>query len=88
MYQIFSTENGEDVVFYVPGFAKEDLKVHRSQDYIMVEGSSDNPYVASPTIDYKLKVSSSVRVDPEFNNGVLVLHLKRSEPKTQPIKIR
>lgn len=82
------TDNGEDVVIYVPGYKKSDLEVKLAGNYIIVEGRTDAPYARDKTLYYKLKLNEQVEVDPELADGILVLHCKSLRPQSSVLNIR
>lgn len=88
-YQVFPTDNGFDLAVYLPGYTKDEVKLSRQGNYIIIEGEAKSKYAASPDFQYKFKLTERMaKPDAEMHDGILVVHMKYSSADAQSIIIR
>lgn len=88
MHKVIDTETGCDIVVFAPGYDKDEIKIKKSHNYIVVEGSSESPYVEDNSLFFSFEVHDNFDVDPEFKNGALIIHIKTRETQPETITIR
>jgi len=74
------------LVFEVPGFSKEDLKIEMNENVISIQGKKEI-FGHNYEIDKRFMVSQSLLSDEpitaKVENGLLILDFKKSEKKKQ-----
>ena len=88
LVDIVETDNEVQVVAELPGVEKEDIKLHGTEDSLVI--SVDNPqrkYYKEISLPAKVNVKEA---KTQYKNGVLEIRLpkiKETKPKGEPIKI-
>jgi HSP20 family protein len=88
LVDIVETDNEVQVVAELPGVEKEDIKLHGTEDSLVI--SVDNPqrkYYKEVKLPAKVNVKEA---KTQYKNGVLEIRLpkiKETKPKGEPIKI-
>ncbi len=88
LVDIVETDNEVQVVAELPGVEKEDIKLHGTEDSLVI--SVDNPqrkYYKEVNLPAKVNVKEA---KTQYKNGVLEIRLpkiKETKPKGEPIKI-
>ena len=88
LVDIVETDNEIQVVAELPGVEKEDIKLHGTEDSLVI--SVDNPqrkYYKEVNLPAKVNVKEA---KTQYKNGVLEIRLpkiKETKPKGEPIKI-
>lgn len=88
-YKIEATDDGLDIICYVPGYTKDELKVSRTGNQLVIEGATESEYALEQQFNYKFEITNRVgKIDSEYHGGVLIVHVKSREYNTQQITIR
>lgn len=88
-YKIEATDDGLDIICYVPGYTKDELRVSRTGSQLVIEGATESEYALEQQFNYKFEMTNRVgKIDSEYRDGVLIVHVKSREYNTQQITIR
>lgn len=88
-YKIEATDDGLDIICYVPGYTKDELNVSRTGSQLVIEGATESEYALEQQFNYKFEITNRVgKIDSEYHDGVLIVHVKSREYNTQRITIR
>ena len=52
-YKIEATDDGLDIICYVPGYTKDELKVSRTGSQLVIEGATESEYALEQQFNYK-----------------------------------